>query len=157
MYKRVLLAYDGSIEGRSALREGALLAKHCEARVFLLSIVAETAGVRLAESVYAGVIAKEGEVYQGILDEGAERLKQLGLSAVAALEFGEPAPTIAGFARRVEADLVVVGHRHRGALERWWTGSTSAHLLDLVECSLLIAKDTSADEGLQAKTPVGRS
>ena len=27
MYKRVLLAYDGSLEGRTALREGALLAR----------------------------------------------------------------------------------------------------------------------------------
>ena len=26
MYKRILLAYDGSVEGRTALREGALLA-----------------------------------------------------------------------------------------------------------------------------------
>ena len=25
MYKRILLAYDGSVEGRTALREGALL------------------------------------------------------------------------------------------------------------------------------------
>jgi len=31
MYKKVLLAYDGSIEGRRALREGAKLAQLCEA------------------------------------------------------------------------------------------------------------------------------
>jgi len=34
MYKRILLAYDGSIEGRTALREGALLARQCSAEVF---------------------------------------------------------------------------------------------------------------------------
>jgi nucleotide-binding universal stress UspA family protein len=42
MYKRVLLAYDGSIEGRRALREGAKLAQLCDAEVFLLAVV-ETA------------------------------------------------------------------------------------------------------------------
>jgi nucleotide-binding universal stress UspA family protein len=31
MYRRILLAYDGSIEGRVALREGALLAKRGDA------------------------------------------------------------------------------------------------------------------------------
>ena len=36
MYKRILLAYDGSVEGRTALREGALLARQCGAEVFLL-------------------------------------------------------------------------------------------------------------------------
>ena len=29
MYKRILLAYDGTEEGALALREGALLAKSC--------------------------------------------------------------------------------------------------------------------------------
>ena len=42
MYKRILLAYDGSIEGRTALREGALLARQCGAEVFLLSVLADT-------------------------------------------------------------------------------------------------------------------
>ena len=39
MYKRILLAYDGSLEGRTALREGALLARQCDAEVFLLSVL----------------------------------------------------------------------------------------------------------------------
>ena len=39
MYKRILLAYDGSVEGRTALREGALLARQCGADVFLLSVL----------------------------------------------------------------------------------------------------------------------
>ena len=41
MYKRILLAYDGSVEGRTALREGALLARQCGAEVFLLSVLAD--------------------------------------------------------------------------------------------------------------------
>ncbi len=39
MYKKVLLAYDGSVEGRRALREGAKLAQLCRAEVFLLAVV----------------------------------------------------------------------------------------------------------------------
>jgi len=39
LYKKVLLAYDGSIEGRLALREGAKLAQFCGAEVFLLAVV----------------------------------------------------------------------------------------------------------------------
>jgi nucleotide-binding universal stress UspA family protein len=37
MYTKILLAYDGSIEGRRALREGAKLAQLCRAEVFLLA------------------------------------------------------------------------------------------------------------------------
>jgi nucleotide-binding universal stress UspA family protein len=39
MYRKVLLVYDGSIEGRRALREGAKLAQFCRAEVFLLAVV----------------------------------------------------------------------------------------------------------------------
>ena len=44
MYQRILLAYDGSIEGRTALREGALLARRFNAQVFVLSVIREAGG-----------------------------------------------------------------------------------------------------------------
>ena len=53
MYKRILLAYDGSVEGRTALREGALLAKQCGAEVFLLSVLTDTGTLLLSEVTLA--------------------------------------------------------------------------------------------------------
>ena len=49
MYKKVLLAYDGSIEGRLALREGAKLAQFCGAEVFLLAVVETASSVATLE------------------------------------------------------------------------------------------------------------
>ena len=54
MYKRILLAYDGSVEGRTALREGALLARQCGAEVFLLSVLVDTGTLLLPEAALAG-------------------------------------------------------------------------------------------------------
>ena len=53
MYKRVLLAYDGSVEGRTALPEGALLARQCGAEVFLLSVLVDPGTFLLAEVAHA--------------------------------------------------------------------------------------------------------
>jgi nucleotide-binding universal stress UspA family protein len=39
----------------------------------------------------------------------------------------------------MDADLVVVGHRPRSALSRWWSSSEEASLLDRVSCSVLAA------------------
>src|SRR5471032_3169779 len=75
MYKKVLLAYDGSIEGRRALREGAKLAQFCGAEVFLLAVV-ETASSGAA--LDGGVMISMDEqyaTYQESLAEGVERLK----------------------------------------------------------------------------------
>jgi hypothetical protein len=44
-----LLAYDGSVEGRTALREGALLAKQLGAEVFLLSVLTDTGAFLFSE------------------------------------------------------------------------------------------------------------
>ena len=56
MYRKVLLAYDGSVEGRIALREGAMLAKLCQAEVVLLAVVNLSAGIMMAEGAGPGAI-----------------------------------------------------------------------------------------------------
>jgi nucleotide-binding universal stress UspA family protein len=145
MYRRIVLAYDGTLEGRRALREGALLAKGCRAEVFLLSVVADTAAMQIGESATPGAADRQHATYASILQEGVERLATLGFKPQARLVHGEPARCIAAFAKEVLADLVVVSHRRRSAMERWWSGSTGASLLDHVDCSLLVARDVISD------------
>ena len=148
MYRRIVLAYDGTAEGRTALREGAVLAKAVQAEVFLLSVVAETPGIRLAEGVYAGAIAYEQDTFRDVLEQGVARLRELGLEPIAELRTGEPAVEIAAFVAHVAADLLVVGHRHRSWLDRWWAGSNGAYLTDHINCSMLIARHVVSDEAL---------
>ncbi len=146
MYRRVLLAYDGSVEGRAALREGALLAKTCGADVFLLSVVGGGSGMRMAEGTQAGAIALQREKFKAVLEEGVERLRAIGFSPVARLVVGDATDAISQFAKEIKADLVVVGHRRQSFLERWWSGPTGAMLMDQVDCSLLVGRNTISDE-----------
>ncbi len=151
VYERILLAYDGSAEGRAALREGALVAKRCGAQVYLLSVVAEAPGVLLAEGVFAGPGGQEWEVYRKVLEDGVERLRSIGLAPVATMVTGEPAAEIGAYAKKIDADLVVVGHRRPKFLERWWSGSLGANLMDHTRCSLLISRKPITDEAFQAE------
>ncbi|MBU1374550.1 MAG: universal stress protein [Alphaproteobacteria bacterium] len=146
MYERVLLAYDGSREGRTALREGALAARRFGAQVYLLCVVAESPGVRIGEAAHAGAVAKSQDTYGGLFDEAMERLKALGFRPEGKVVTGDPAAEIAGYAHDVKADLVVVGHRKKGLLERWWAGETGAYLADHLTCSLLVARRAVSDE-----------
>ena len=97
MYKRVLLAYDGSVEGRTALREGALLARQCGAEVFLLSIVTDPNAVLFAAAAQVGAYLPIEDDFTEVLNEGVARLKQLGFDPVAKLVRGEPAEEIGNF------------------------------------------------------------
>lgn len=146
MYRRILLAYDGSLEGARALREGALLANTCCAEVFLLCVVPETPGTRMAEGVYAGVVAQQIDGYKALLARGVDRLKELGLRPSSRLVIGEPSPVIAAVAKEIDADLVVVGHHSEGFLTRWWSGSSQSYLSDHVHCSMLIGQNAMSDE-----------
>ena len=139
MYNRILLAYDGSVEGRTALREGALLARQCGAKVFLLSVLADDGTFLLAEVALAGVPVRIEDDFREILNEGVARLKKLGFDPVAKLVRGQPAEEIGNFAKEVEADLIVVGHRRQSAFDRWWSGPKGAYLMDYTDCSLLVA------------------
>ncbi len=151
MFKRVVLAYDGSLEGAVALREGAVLAKRNGARVFILSVVPESAGMRMAEGVHGGVVAHQTSTYEEVLQRGVARLKALGFDPVGRLVAGDPAREIGRFAKEVKADLVVVGHRRKSMLDRWWSGASGSYISDHLHCSLLIARNFVSDEAFEAE------
>jgi nucleotide-binding universal stress UspA family protein len=150
VYKRILLAYDGSLEGAIALREGAFLAKRNNAEVLLLSVVAETGGMLMAEAAHGGAVAHQIDTYKSVLERGMHRLKLLGLSPTAKLVQGEPAPAIGAVAKQFGADLVVIGRSKKNPIARWLSGSTHASLSDYLTCSLLIARNAVSDEKFEA-------
>lgn len=146
MYKKVLLAYDGSVEGRRALREGARIAQLCGSEVFLLAVVEASAGIGTLDGGFVLPIAEQVEDYKKILGEGVERLKSMGFSPTARLGIGEAGREIAKVAQEIGANLVVVGHRPDGALARWWFSSVGTYLVKHVHCSVLVAQTEVGDE-----------
>ncbi len=150
MYTTILLAYDGTQEGRLALREGARMAQICGSRrVMLLAVVDPAAGLAMAVDPVAGYLPLQEEVnYQKILDEGVERLVRMGLTPEARLETGHPAERITAVAAEIRADLVVVGHHKQGVMARWLHGSVTTALSDGLDCSLLVARQDIPDEVL---------
>ncbi|MGB7289820.1 MAG: universal stress protein [Candidatus Macondimonas sp.] len=143
MYHRILLAYNGSPEGRAVLHQGTELAQLCQAEVCLLAVVGIPTGLTMAETVVTpemtdALVAPARRT----LEEGARDIVALGLTVQTRIEFGEPVERIGVVAREYGADLIVVGHRHRGALARWWGGSVGESLLGQIPCDLLVALDT---------------
>jgi len=146
MYRKVLLAYDGSTEGRRALREGAALALRCNAEVFLLAVIDNSVSLATAEGAYAQVIGEEQVAYQAILEEGVQRLRAIGFSPEYRLGWGRPGEVIVDVALEIGADLVVAGHRRKGALAQWWSDSVGIYVIKHIGCSVLIGQTEFNDE-----------
>lgn len=142
MYKKILLAYDGSETGQKALIESRTMADWGQAEVVLVAVMPPPAAFIGGEGgVYdVGLEEEERREFQGILDDGVRRLNESGHKVTGELLVGEAVVEIGECAKRIGADLIVVGHRHlEGWAKRWWRGSTAKALIEIAPCNVLVA------------------
>jgi nucleotide-binding universal stress UspA family protein len=138
MYQRILLAYDGSPDGREALAQARSLASMCGATVHLLAIIDPSENMLIVEGM-SFIPDNQRFAAQAMLDAGVRRLESGGCSATNDVRYGNPAEQIVLSAREMKADLIIVGHRDQGALARWLNGSVGASILHHPPCSMLVA------------------
>jgi nucleotide-binding universal stress UspA family protein len=140
-YRKILLAYNGSAEGKRALLECAELANFLHAETHLLAVASMPPSLFLTEGfVPEELLEEEKKRTQQVLDEGIATLKERGFAAAGHVAVGEPVEEICRRAKELSVDLIVVGHNQNTSFAaRWWKGSVGASLLDYSPCSLLIA------------------
>jgi nucleotide-binding universal stress UspA family protein len=141
MYKRILMAYNGTREGRAVLFASTEIAAFAEAETHLLAVASIPSSMFPDEGVISeGVMEDERKRMQDVLDEGLATLKERGFSVAGHLSVGPAVEEICRLASELKCDLVVVGHRQKHSFAaRWWRGSVGATLLDYAPCSVLIA------------------
>ena len=146
MYHRILAAYDGSREGRIALREAIVLGRRLGAELHLLAVISNEGGAEVQARIYANVLSQHAEFHETILQEAVTLLATKGIEVKAHLVHGDPAIEIPTHAKKINADLVVVGYRRQNVVDRWWSGPRGAFLSDHLDCSLLIARNEIGQE-----------
>ena len=140
-YRKILLAYNGSQEGKRALFEAADLASFLQAETHLLAVASMPPSLFLTEGfVPEELLEEEKKRTQTVLDEGIRTLRERGFNATGHLAVGEPVEEICRHGKTLGVDLIVVGHNQNTSFAaRWWKGSVGASLLDYAPCSILIA------------------
>jgi nucleotide-binding universal stress UspA family protein len=141
MFKKILLAYNGSHEGRSALLACAEIASFAKSETHLLAVAGMPSSMFLTEGFLPEeLLEEEKKRAQDILNEGIQQLKQKGFSVAGHLAVGEPVEEICRLAVELKCDLIVVGHRQKASFaSRWWRGSVGKSLLDHAPCSIFVA------------------
>lgn len=141
MYKRILLAYDGSEPGQQALLDCHDIAQWSQAELFLVAVMPLPLTALGPEGGAYDAELEEAEKtrFQTILDSGIRRLAEMGLLAHGTVVTGDPVDEITRSARDFAANLIIVGHKHReGWAARWWRGSVSKPLIEHAPCSVLV-------------------
>ncbi|WP_048439893.1 universal stress protein [Caenimonas sp. SL110] len=141
MYKRILLAYDGSDAGQKALLDCQDLAQWSQSELFLIAVMPSAMSfVGLEGGVYDMELEeREKKKHLAVLEDGLQRLTSAGYAPKGEVLVGEAVDEITKFARKIDCNLVVVGHKHLDSwAARWWRGSISGALIEQAPCSVLV-------------------
>jgi nucleotide-binding universal stress UspA family protein len=135
--KTILVAYDDTEPSRRALERAASLAEAFESRVLVTSVAPlHYSTPRLTLTVKErgeGIAAREEDMQQA-----QAILQERGIAAESVPAMGNPAPTIAKLAQDNDVDLIVVGARELGALQRLLRQSVSQEVSRKARCDVLI-------------------
>lgn len=139
MYKKILLAYDGSDGAKLALDRVVEIAKPAKAELYILAVgrIPE-----YAETVSEVEEAKEQAkgFYSKIMEEAVNNLNQRGLTASVLIDFGKPGDVILRAAESLGVDLVVLGTNPHSSLRRRFLGATVDKVVDHAHCSVLVVR-----------------
>ena len=142
MYRKILVAYNGAPESRSALHEAAELGLTGSAEVHVAAVMDTSAYFVTGEFVPDVALSTEQAHLEGDLASARSELGKRGVNVTTHLLVGEPVDVIARLVNELGADLLILGHpRTKSFALRWWRGSVDALLIERVRASILIASD----------------
>lgn len=136
MFKTIVVATDGSMDGDHAVEMASSLAREGHSRLVVIHVI-ELVGSKAG--VYP-LVVDEPDV-QARLAADVDALKADGITAelvVQAIRLGGPAHVIADVAATADADVIIVGSKGRSELSDLILGSVPTRLLHVAHRPVLV-------------------
>ncbi|AEA12831.1 UspA domain protein [Thermoproteus uzoniensis 768-20] len=141
MFKRILVAYDGSQHARRALEVAIDLAKKYGAKIYVAEVVdtATILGLSMGP-VPPDIIDSMREKARADLADAKAKAEAEGVQAETAMLEGDPATAIVEYADKIGADLIVTGSRGLSSIKRVFLGSVSTGVVTHAKKPVLVVK-----------------
>ena len=140
MFKKILLAYDGSEGANRALEEGMELARVHQAELWALTVqegvprFSATIDEVQEEKAYANQHTSE------VLAAAQAQARDAGFELKTLKHLGHPAQTIIQVAAEGKFDLILVGHSGLSGVWAKYLGTTAEKVSRHAPCSVLIVR-----------------
>src|SRR5690349_19932264 len=153
---KVLLAIDGSDASMSAVAATAALDMPSGSTIEIVSVIPDSFAPE--GSVWPNVVridppTDRERIHEDVsrrLMEIGDRLRVDGRDARVRVLDGRPATEIVAEAKRIEADLIVMGARGLSTVRRLLLGSVSSEVVDHATCPVLVARHAGTQRVLVA-------
>jgi nucleotide-binding universal stress UspA family protein len=153
MFKKILVAYDGSDQSKHAIDYAADMANSSASTLVILTVVPKVTlpvfpdegfGTLPVSSTqdWADYQDKMSASYKKSQEDAVKDLKDHypKLAVEAILLEGRPSSTIVEQAEKNQADLIVIGSRGLGGISGWILGSTSRRVVESCTKPVLVIK-----------------
>jgi nucleotide-binding universal stress UspA family protein len=156
-FRTILVPINGDPGHEKGLPMATEIALSFHCRLHLLMVVPELrdlTGSKAATSfILPGAtrlnLEMESAGAQTYLDQRAAELKKEGVQAEYETSRGDPARAIIASARRLSADLVVMGTHGRAGADAFWAGSVAARVVAGIQAPLMLVPLGKSDEAAQ--------
>ena len=137
LYKKILVAFDGSEGSWKALRRAMQLAKSCKSGLTALSVDESTL-------YYPGKLGEVSEEADGyivkIQVEAVAAAKKEGIELAVESSSGNAAHRVVFFAEAAKFDLIVIGQMGHSKLWGRLLGDTASRVVDQAYCDVLVVR-----------------
>lgn len=140
IFKKILIATDGSKRTQSAVETGLQIASDHKSKVYAIYVVDTVTFTSIPMDV------TWENMYQLLKDEGEEAVGRVKSAAGPGLDVetrvleGNPALEITKFAKDNDLDLIVVGTLGKSGIDRLLLGSVAEKVVRIAPCPVLVIK-----------------
>lgn len=139
MYRKMLVANDGSKGGQAALAAALDLAKRLDVGLTMICVEEAPRFPASIDEVAEAVADAQG-VFDKVVASAKEQAQARRVAFESHIIVGHPVPGIVEFIQRDDYDLLVVGYMGHSALYNRIIGSTTDRLVELAPCKVLVVK-----------------
>ena len=144
IYKNILVGYDGSEASRKAVEKATKIAKTFGAKLILVTVIPSP--VPLVGELLVPSTARSTEAVETAKRELEKMARELSEIHEINVEYqvlqGDPAEELTRYAEEKGCDLIVVGRRGAGRLERLLLGSVSEKVIRLAKKADVLVVET---------------
>lgn len=138
MIKKIIVAYDGSMQSEKAYDFAIDLAQKYSAQIVVVSVARPPEPPVAVET--QAVLDSATEYYNNRFQQLYEKASAFGIEPRLEVRVGHPAEQIVHEAIQESADMIVMGHRGGSFLQKWLLGSVARRVLSYAHCPVLIIR-----------------